>query len=439
MFTRFKRLIWKASLLATVLSLLAFSVALAASGDLDTSFGGDGLVTDFAVPSNPARWETVRGMVVQPDGKIVIAGTSNVPSTATHDFAVARYNSDGTPDSTFSKDGRQVTNFGGIDQALDVVLQSNGKIVVIGQKCSNDGLVCDVALARYNPGGAPDITFSGDGMQVTDFGGDDNGSFGGVAIHDNKIVVAGYMWNGTDYDFALYRYLLGGKLDSTFSGDGMVSFNFGAGRQDTARDVVVQSDGKIVVVGETGNANYENNNFALARLNADGSFDTTFSGDGKQTANFGGDDYPFSVTLQANGKIVVAGTKFTATLSHFAVARFNTGGAPDVTFNGAGRKAFSVISNLNSGANDVVVQADGKIVLTGVTYNGTNDDFALVRLTNKGSFDTSFSGDGITTFDFGGDDFSSVLTLQPSDGKYLLGGGTHDGTQRDFALARILP
>jgi uncharacterized delta-60 repeat protein len=217
MLTLFKRLIWKAGLLATVLSLL-FTVALAASGDLDTTFSGDGKVTSFAVPANPARWELTFGIALQPaDGKIVIAGDSSLPSTATRDFALLRYKTDGRLDSTFSGDGRLITNFGGIDQAMDVALQPDGKIVAIGQKCSNDGSICDVALARYNPNGALDTTFSGDGKQTNDFGGGDNGSLGGVAIRLNKIVMAGYMWNGTDYDFAIYRYLSNGSLDATFS------------------------------------------------------------------------------------------------------------------------------------------------------------------------------------------------------------------------------
>ena len=436
MFVQFKRLTWKASLLAIVVSLLAFSVVLAASGDLDTTFGGDGLVTDFAVPSNPARWETVRGMVVQPDGKIVIAGTSNVPSTATHDFAVARYNTDGTPDSTFSKDGRQVTNFGGIDQALDVALQSNGKIVAIGQKCSNDGLICDVALARYNPGGAPDTTFSGDGMQVTDFGGDDNGSFGGVALQGNKIVVAGFMWNGTDYDFAVYRYLSNGNLDATFSGDGMAKVGFGAGRQDFAEDLVLQEDGKIVVAGFTGDAEFANNNFAIARFNSNGSLDTTFSGDGRQITHMGGDDYAYGLALQTDGKLVVVGEKATATLSYFAVARYNPNGALDSTFNTTGRKAFSIVTGAHSAADAVHVQANGKIVIAGSTGVA---DFALVRLNSNGGFDTTFSGNGKATVDFGGEDFGLALAVQPSDGKYVIGGFTYDGAQRDFAVARVLP
>lgn len=439
MFTMFKRLAWKASLLAIVLSLL-FNAALAAPGDLDATFSGDGKVTSFAVPSNPGRWELTFGVAIQPaDGKIVVAGDSSIPSSATRDFALVRYNPNGTLDSTFSADGRLITNFGGIDQALDVAVQPDGKIVAVGQKCSNDGSTCDVALARYKPGGALDPTFSGDGKQTNDFGGGDNGSLGGVALKGNKIVVAGYMWNGSNYDFAVYRYLSNGSLDTTFSGDGMVNLGFGAGRQDLARDLVIQSDGKILVAGYSGDANESNNNFALARLNPNGSLDLTFSGDGRQITNFGGEDFGNSVALQADGKILVAGTKGTANLSSFALARYNVNGSLDTTFNGSGKKVFGFVPNMDSWAGDVLIQPDGKIVALGGAHNGTDDDFALVRITSAGGFDATFGSDGKVVVDFGGNDNGAALALQPADGKYVLAGHTNDGTQRDFAAARVLP
>jgi uncharacterized delta-60 repeat protein len=423
-------------------SLLAFTIALAASGDLDTTFSGDGKVTSFAVPSNPARSDVAWSVAIQADGKIVAAGYSAIPSTATQDFAVLRYNTNGTLDTTFSGDGRLITNFGGRDIGSNVVVQSNGKIVVSGQVCLAPSTIgtCDAAVARYNSNGTLDTTFSGDGKQTSDFGGDDNGSFGGLVVQSNgKIVVAGYMWNGTDYDFAVYRYLSGGFLDTTFSGDGMAKIGFGAGRQDVAYGLAIQSDGKIVVAGITGDANSANNNFAITRLNASGTLDITFSGDGRQITNFGGDDYAYKVDLQADGKIVVVGEKDTSTLLAFAVARYNTDGSPDLTFNSTGKKIFSIVPGTDSVAVGVRAQSDGKIVIAGRTGDAGFADFALVRLTSNGSFDTAFSGDGKVIIDFGGDDFGRALALQTTDGKYLLGGYTFDGTQRDFALARVLP
>ena len=227
------------------------------------------------------------------------------------------------------------------------------------------------------------------------------------------------MWNGTDNDFAVYRYLSNGTLDTTFSGDG-----------------------KIVVLGYTGDASNNNNNFAVARLNAGGSLDTTFSGDGRQITNFGADEYVNGIALQPNGKIVAVGLKYSPTslFESFAIARYKMDGSLDTTFNGSGRKVLGIISGETSWASDVIVESDGKIVVLGTTdIGGGVFDFALVRLNPGGSFDTTFSGDGKVTVDFGGPESGLALVLQPSDGRYVMGGETNDGTQFDFALARALP
>jgi uncharacterized delta-60 repeat protein len=118
------------------------------------------------------------------------------------------------------------------------------------------------------------------------------------------------------------------------------------------------------------------------------------------------------------------------------VARYNTNGTPDTTFNTIGRKAFSISAGVNSVAVDVQVQGDGKLVIAGNTFPS---DFALVRLNPSGGFDATFSGDGKVTINFGSDAFSHALAIQPSNGRYLIGGSVDDGTQDDFALARVLP
>lgn len=262
-----KHVTWKATLLATLIGVLTFTIALAASGDLDTTFSGDGRVINFIVPSSPQRWDKVERIALQSDGKIVAAGWSSASLGSDSNFALTRYNTDGSLDTTFSGDGRLTTNFGGRDEAHDIAVQSDGKIVVAGKKCNADLSICDLAVARYKKGGALDITFSGDGKVVTNFPGGDNGSNGGLALLPNgKIVVAGYVWNGTDqsHDFAVYRYNANGTLDTAFSGDGVAQGGFGAGRQDFPQDLVIQPDGKIVVAGYTGDSTGNNNNFAIA-------------------------------------------------------------------------------------------------------------------------------------------------------------------------------
>lgn len=446
MFTKFKRLTWKASLMATTLSLLVSTIVLAASGDLDTTFSGDGLVTSYVVPSNLDRRDKANDVAIKANGKIAVAGQSFNPfdPNSRRDFAVVLYNADGTLDTTFSNDGRQITHFGLSASAYGVAIQSDGKIVLAGNTCTDfTDTDCNVALARYRQNGILDTTFSGDGKQISDFGGGDNGGSGGVALQPNgRIVVAGYMWSGTDYDFAVYRYLPNGNLDSSFSGDGKASFDFGGGWDDRAHGLALQPDGKIVVTGDSINSN--GSNFAVMRLNENGSPDMSFSDDGGQITSFGAEDSALGVALQSDGKIVLVGYRDTGSIRSFAVVRYDANGNLDPTFNGTGKKAFSVVSNKYSSASDVIIQSDGKIVVLGGADapNVSSDSaFALVRLNDNGSFDVTFSGNGKALIDFGLYDAGAALAIQP-DGKYVLAGYTKEFYAFPpirFALARVLP
>jgi uncharacterized delta-60 repeat protein len=431
------RTLWKASLLAMLFSLLGFTIALAASGDLDTTFSGDGKqTTDFAGGLS----EQIIGMRLQPDGKIVAVGErwdqAHYTTSSSHNFALARYKTDGSLDPTFSGDGKQLTDFGAMDGADDAAIQADGKIVVSGDRC-NAAAACDLAMARYNSNGTLDPTFSGDGKQLVPFGGGSNGTWGGLAIQaDGKIVIGGWMTNASgDQDFAVYRLNANGTMDATFSGDGKVNFGFGAGRQDTAYDLLLQS-GEILIGGRTCDATYANCDFALARLTSTGALDATFSGDGKQTTNFGGSEWIDGLALQSDGKLVTAGVKESGASAYFALARYKTDGSLDPTFSGDGRQvvAFGGLAR----AYRVVVEPGGKLVVGGMGHRGATNDFALARLNSNGSLDTTFSGDGKVSVSFGDDDRALGLVRQ-GDGKYALGGFTENGSTSDFALARILP
>jgi uncharacterized delta-60 repeat protein len=318
-----------------------------------------------------------------------------------------------------------------------VAIQSDGKIVVSGEKC-NSASICDLAVARYNTDGTLDTTFSGDGRHVVGFGSGDNAGGGGLAIRaDGKIWIAGYMTNSSgDLDFAIYRLNSNGSLDTTFSGDGKLNGAFGVGKDDFARDLLIQPGGKVVIVGTTC-APGGDCDVALARMTAGGALDATFSGDGKQITNLGGDDDATGVARKSDGKIVVSGVRRIGDNASLIVARYNTDGTLDATFSGDGKQVVSI--GPNSGAMDVRVQADGKIVMAGAAHDASYYDAVLVRLNTNGSLDTTFSGDGKLRVDFGGNEDMAAALVRQSDGKYVLAGATWDGTQLDFALARVLP
>jgi uncharacterized delta-60 repeat protein len=436
MFIKMKHLAFHAWLLGTLISFVTVTVALAAPGDLDTTFSSDGRV----LTDSGGRFDRVYGIAIQPNGKIVSVGYSE--GAGGIDFLVTRYNANGSLDTTFSGDGRSTGNFGGNDTAYDVAFQSNDKIVVVGTTC-NASNMCNVAIARLNANGSADSTFSGDGRVVTDFAKADNSARAITIQPDNKIVLAGTVFNGTDDDFAIYRYNSNGSLDTTFSGDGRVRFGFGSGRAESASAMDIQdSDGKIVVVGSS-SSSANGYDFALARLNPGGSLDATFSGDGRQLTSFGADDIAIGFAGLPDGRMVLVGQKiiWASSMSHFAIARYNPNGTLDTTFNVTGKKVFSIFPGFWSYAHDAFISTSGKIVVVGATDVGGNIfDFAVVRLNPGGGFDNTFSNDGKVTIDFGGDDLAYTLARQPSDGKYVLGGSSSVGPGgSDFALARVLP
>jgi uncharacterized delta-60 repeat protein len=415
-------------LIAVVSSLLIFTVAQAASGDLDTTFGTGGRVTTDVGGS----YQGVLGLAIQSDGKIVAVGNGNhAGATPSDDFAVVRYKTNGSLDTTFSGDGKLTTNFGAYEQAQDVAIQPDGKIIVTGTHClHNMGMwdaSCDLAVARYKPNGALDPTFSGNGRLKTSYGGW-NGTWGGVAIQsDGKIVISGFMDNGSNMDFAVYRYNANGTLDTTFSGDGRQHIDFG--KTDMGDDLVLQPDGKIVISGITCDG-FSNCDFAVARLEANGVLDITFSGDGKQVIIYGGNDLSESIALAPGGKIVLSGSKATPSASYFALARLNPNGSLDTTFNGTSKVLTSFGPGTSTAGCDMLVRSNGKIVVNG----SAGGNFAMARYNANGSLDTTFSSDGKVIINFGYDDSGMEIALQ-TNGRYVLGGFSNN----QFALARVMP
>jgi uncharacterized delta-60 repeat protein len=399
------------------------------AGDLDTTFDGDGKVTTDLVFGENLN-DRASSVAIQSDGKIVVAGYSS--GSGIHDFALVRYNSDGSLDTTFDGDGKVTTDFGAGDSAYSVAIQSDGKIVVAG--FSFNGRNGDFALARYNSNGSLDTTFDGDGKVTMDFGGEDYAS--SVAIQsDGKIVVAGSSQKtlNSPYDFALARYTSNGILDTTFGSNGKVTTDFGS--YDTASSVAIQSDGKIVVAGESlRSPQYD---FALARYDSDGSLDTTFDSDGKVTTDFGGDyDGAFSVAIQIDGKIVVAGgSDNSSSRNDFALARYESNGNLDTTFDGDGKVTTDFGGN-DEGAKSVAIQSDGKIVVAGHSGNIGSTDFQLARYNSNGSLDTTFDGDGKVTTTVGSAASRAISVAIQSDGKIVVAGRSDNGSSLDFALTR---
>jgi uncharacterized delta-60 repeat protein/uncharacterized repeat protein (TIGR01451 family) len=408
------------ALAALVLALVAGALpaaAVAAPGTLDPSFGTGGEVTTDFGGSDSAE-----AVAIQSDGKIVaVGGTFSFPSG---DFALARYNADGSLDPSFGSGGKVTTDFGGFDAASAAVIQPDGRIVAAGRSGSGD-----FALARYNTDGSLDTTFGNGGKLTTDFGGFD-AAFGVALQADGKIVAAGQ--GGPGGGFALARYNTDGSLDPSFGSGGEVTTHFTSGFEVVIA-VAIQLDGKIVVTGQTFAGGFQQ--FALARYNTDGSLDTSFASGGIVATNFGFDSaFGGALAIQPDGKIVAAGRAGT----DFLLARYNGDGSLDATFGSGGIVTTDFGGTVFDAAFGVALQSNGKIVAAGGTFNGfvgPSADFALARYNPDGSLDASFGSGGKVTTDFGGFDVARSVALQ-ADGK-IVAAGT-GGAGSDFALARYL-
>jgi uncharacterized delta-60 repeat protein len=388
--------------------------------NLDPTFDGDGRVrTTFAAAVYAGA------VALQADGKIVVAGYIG---GADFDFALARYNADGSLDTSFDTDGKLTTHFGsGDDQAVAVAVQTDGKIVAAGRAFTGGRL--DFALARYNTDGSLDTTFDTDGKVTTQFGPSSAAAWAVVVQPNGKIVAVGEGPVGSTFDFALARYNADGSLDTTFDSDGKVTTAFDSGN-DQAFAVALQPDGKIVAAGVAQVAG--SSDFALARYHTDGSLDTTFDTDGKVATAFGSVDQATAVAVQPDGKIVAAGVAVLGSaFNEFALARYNTDGALDLTFDADGKVTTGFDSQSDT-ALAVILQPDGKIVAVGFA-NSLN--FALARYNADGALDPTFDSDGRVTTDFGsGVDSASAAVRQP-DGK-IVAAGVAEGGSTDFGLAR---
>ncbi|CAN5525275.1 hypothetical protein BH18ACI1_BH18ACI1_07560 [soil metagenome] len=416
----------------------------AASGMLDATFGTGGKVTtDFGGE------EIARAVALQPDGKIVTAGFVRILGTGFNEnFALARYNSNGSLDTSFDGDGKVTTDFLGFpDRAEAIAIQPDGKIVVAGQAANTPpgGTTTLFALARYNSDGSLDTSFDGDGKLTTSFINGFESALDLSIQPDGKLIVVGRASNQSSGGAALARYNGNGSLDTSFGTDGKIIASLGGGG-GSAEAVALQSDGKIVIGGYARGVGRFDEDIMVARLNSNGQFDTTFGTNGVTLTDMsnGDDDAALDIALQVDSKVVAVGYAVQQT-GDFAMTRYNANGTLDTNF-GNGGKVITEFGNEFSTANGVVIQADGKIVTAGqASVSGSvsvSFDFALTRHNTNGSIDTNFGNGGKVTTDFSNNyDQAHAVTLQPNGKIIAVGYTVSFGTVSsvyDFALARYL-
>jgi uncharacterized delta-60 repeat protein len=442
-------------------------------GCLDTTFGFNGLVTTD--PDGPTHNTSYGGVVVQPDGKIIVTGQALASgSTGTNlDFLVLRYNVDGSLDTSFGDSdqfnsglrlGYVITPFTtGPEFTRAVLLQTDSKIVVAGQSAGvyngqNDPTngLGGMAVARYNTDGTLDSSFGSGGKVIVYF--NNSASAFGMAIQsDGRLVLAGSSAN----QFVVARLNTNGSLDTSFGSNGKLSINPSESKHGGgfAWTVAIQRVPAItgeerIVLGGRADTKLTNGStvwaFTVIRLKPNGAIDTTFGSSGRvYTTFFGFSDDLRELAIDSSNRIVAAGIVYTANSQcgmyaiDFGVVRYTQDGSLDVSFSGGKQTA-----DIYGGTDDfqgLVLQTDGRLVIAGTARSSDNSvtDFALVRFNADGSRDSTFGllGNGIVTTDFHGTtDWGYAITIQPTDGKILLSGGvetTLGGS--DVGVARYRP
>jgi uncharacterized delta-60 repeat protein len=343
-------------------------------------------------------------------------------------------------DTTFGGTGTVITDINGSDFAASVAVQPDGKIVVAGF-CISGAVIC---LARYSATGVLDTTFNVTGKVQTPVNTGNDRALGLAIQGDGNIVVSGACERpipnvqAFSTEFCVVRYTTAGALDTSFNGTGIVQIAVGVNSFDRGQAVAIQSDGKIVVAGRCGGVDIPfigrtPDDMCIARFTATGTFDTSFNGTGKVvTAVSALDDGANSLIIQPDGKLVVGGSCYNnVSIEEFCVLRYTASGVLDITFNSTGILRIPLGSD-SASVNSLVVQADGKYVLAGRCSNGTNLDFCMARVTAAGALDNSFNGTGIATTAMGSTHDVAYKVAIDADGKIVLAGACEVTTNSFF-------
>lgn len=347
-------------------------VRLFDNGEPDTSFNPSGL---FSIGNG--TWEDAYATAIQSDGKILVGG--RYFNNSSWDFLIIRFNEDGTLDSTFGKNGFFKKDFFGKDDRLfSLDIQSDGKIVACGYA---EKFNWDFAIIRLNIDGTLDSTFAENGERVINIGSYNDVAFSLKVQKDGKIIVCGWTYIFGSWDFALVRLNSDGSLDKSFASTGIVTTDY-YHLYNTAHSIAIQSDGKYVAAGYTLKPGVYDTDIMLVRYNTDGTIDKTFGNNGVVLADYdNADDFAWVIKNDNYDKLVVGGVKTINGSKSILVARFNSDGSPDISFGKNGIFDFK-FQGFDEEARDLLIQPDGKILLTGYYSDEKTKKAFVVRLNN---------------------------------------------------------
>ena len=422
------------SLSAAIFISLDGSTALAADGDLDTNFQGNGM----RVQNRTQGTDYLRALAVRADGSFVVGGSddNNQSSAQALRMANMSFGAAGTSDGTFTNPNDRLFWSPKTDTIHEILLLSDGRYAFVGHagtSTTGSGGNYDCVAVMRKSNGALDTSFAGNGKKFVKFHDSNNDKCEAGALQsDNKILVGGWVQDGgsAGWEIALARLNTDGSLDTSFASGGKIIEDLPGTTGSNITAIEVQADGKIVVAGTS------DQDFFVIRYTSTGTRDTTFSSDGIHTFDLGSSssDVLKGMKIQSDGKIVVVGYGS----GNWGVARLTPTGDMDTTFGGGDGITITDFGGGNDEAQDLAIASDGKILVGGHT-NASGTDFAVARYTQAGLLDTSFSSDGKATADFGSGKTDKAYAIGiAGDGNVLLAGSSKNGGDEDWAYAKFL-
>jgi len=401
-------------------------------GDLDETFGNDGIVITDLV--NDAQ--QIAFSIKQLQNQKILVGASVLTTTA-NNFALVRYEQNGTLDTSFGTNGAVLPDF---EMALsDMIILPNGAILACGFYW--DSITDqDFGLVKFSADGILDASFGNNGLVTTEFMGNLSEHPSSLVVqNDGKILLFGSTAPdaGSNGDFALARYNQDGTLDTSLDGDGMLTVDFG--NDDLGISIALFTDGRILLGGRAFNTSISRNEFAMILLNPNGLVDTSFGTNGIVKDHFVASDSSLgALAIQNDGKIIAVSRVNPQNQCLFAVARYNPDGSLDTANFGTQGVVFTeFFTGNNCGLADATIMRDGKIVIAGIDYNGNDFDAVMVMHNSNGTLDTDFGTAGKVITDFGNNENEILgdLGIQQDD-KILLAGTTRVDGDFSIGLAR---
>jgi uncharacterized delta-60 repeat protein len=411
--------------------IFAFAILISGSNNLpgqtvttDHTFGINGIVTSDLFNKN----DIANDVIIQPDGKILVAASSVVQSHSK--FAVVRYTGNGLIDTTFGDHGITSISVGSAnDKATALALQADGKIVVCGYYDNN--FYNDAAVIRLNTDGTIDTTFGASGICRFVLSNQFD-ELHDIAIQsDGKIVVGGRTFFNNSYDFLLIRLLADGTPDNSFGASGIVRTDINSS-YDCIYSISLVANDKILV---SGNREIGSSYFAAARYHSNGDLDMAFGTNGITTIGSGNRfDNCMAMAMQNDSSIILAGTHHNSNVDEYMIVKLDNNGIADSSF-GANSLVLLPTLNANDAVNDVITQYDGRILLAG---SGVGQQPVLLRLNEDGALDSTFGANGFFATNSGSSINSLNGIVMLPDSSVLMCGFSFNGLDNDILLTKAL-